>query len=162
MKLGTRFVRVAAAGSPQGVAPVRATPGCRAARRLLRRMPVRASGARRRVLFLAESTLASSTTPTRPDSQIGTDASFSGSYQFGFQDSFYEQIPTAVGRMERRGPGPGPAGEVAIQSGRAPVLVPRSQQGVQPAAAVRGLCAHHRCRRPDFPGPSRRSPCTSK
>ena len=30
------------------------------------------------------------------------DTSFTGSYQFGFQDSYYDRYPAAIGRVERR------------------------------------------------------------
>ena len=45
------------------------------------------------------------------DAQDGGDASFTGSYQFGFQDSYYDQYQQQSARVGRRGPGAVAAGE---------------------------------------------------
>jgi hypothetical protein len=96
MKLGTRFVRVAAAGLPQ--ASLRFVPHrdgeqhgtccneCQCEHPVL---------VDEYYFWLVDTRFFDYTDQT--DSQIGTDVSFNGSYQFGFQDSYYDKYQQQSG-----------------------------------------------------------------
>ena len=93
-KLGTQFVRVAAAGPPQaalGFVPHGEQAGacCRECGR------VHAAGVDEYYFWLIGTqvyTYTDQTDATPPDAGFNGGASFTGSYQFGFQDSYYDQF----------------------------------------------------------------------
>jgi hypothetical protein len=88
MKLGTRFLRIAAAGvPPDGLrfAPHAAEPLKRCCNECGEEHPMLVD---EYYFWLVDTRFFSYDDDT--DAQNGTDASFSGSYQFGFQDSFYD------------------------------------------------------------------------
>jgi hypothetical protein len=90
MKLGTRFVRVAAAGIPQAAlrfAPHGEEPDTACCHECGHDHPVLVD---EYYFWLINTRLYSYTDET--DAQESADAKFSGSYQFGFQDSFYDQV----------------------------------------------------------------------
>ena len=89
IKLGTRFVRVAAAGTPEAAAGFvpHGTAGRQACcRECGREHPVLVD---EYYFWLVNTQVYSYTAET--DAQSDGDASFTGSYQFGFQDSYYDQ-----------------------------------------------------------------------
>jgi hypothetical protein len=88
IKLGTTFVRVAAAGIPQAAlrfAPHTEEPGSACCHECGHDHPIVMD---EYYFWLTDAKMYSYTDQT--DSQSGDDASFTGSYQFGFQDSFYD------------------------------------------------------------------------
>jgi hypothetical protein len=89
MKLGTKFVRVAAAGVPEaalGFVPHADEPRGACCRECGREHPVVVD---EYYFWLVNTQVYSYTDQT--DAQSGADASFSGSYQLGFQDSYYDR-----------------------------------------------------------------------
>ena len=89
-KLGVRFLRIAAAGAPQAAlpfAPHGEAERCACCRECGETHPVLMD---EYYFWLVESSVFAYTDQT--DSQDLGDASFTGSYQFGFQDSFYDQV----------------------------------------------------------------------
>jgi hypothetical protein len=89
-KLGTRFVRVAAAGVPEaalGFVPHRDEPRTACCHECGRDHPVLVD---EYYFWLISTQVYAYTDQT--DAQSSGDASFTGSYQFGFQDSYYDQV----------------------------------------------------------------------
>ena len=76
------------------------------------------------------------TNPADTDSPTTGDASFTGSYQFGFQDSYYDQFQQQSAEWNDEDQVPPLLATWQPRPGRPPGLVPRAQRRVRPAPAL--------------------------
>ena len=144
IKLGKRFLRVAAAGVPPAglkFVPHRDEPHSAYCHECGHNHPMLVD---EYYFWLVDTQFYAYTDDT--DAQSG-DASFTGSYQFGFKDFLLRSIPAAVRRMGRRGPGPSTACEVAAKPRRPSCLVSVPQQSIRTDQEIRRVRSDLRPRR---------------